>query len=208
MTAGGEKATLEINFQCKPGMGPSTQRISVGIDVCVADTPPNECSLQNSELIASQSIKFSFVKYCLKNPSHNIGWWLFTLFIFVSSLTCIYGCVHNFQVKGHRNIDIIPGAGMLREVLAACHRNGFLSACKTCDDPFCVECFIKAHSTPSTRAHMFRVLKKATPDPFKCGKCHENSATYATPDYKKCFSTNVFFSRLLFKDCNIKYNRC
>ena len=129
MTAGGEKATLEINFQCKPGMGPSTQRISVGIDVCVADTPPNECSLQNSELIASQSIKFSFVKYCLKNPSHNIGWWIFTLFIFVSSLTCIYGCVHNFQVKGHRNIDIIPGAGMLREVLAACHRNGFLSAC-------------------------------------------------------------------------------
>ena len=73
-----------------------------------------------------------------------------------------------------------------------CREEAAARHCKTCDDPFCVECFIKAHSTPSTRAHMFRVLKKATPDPFKCGKCHENSATYATPDYKKCFCTDCF----------------
>jgi hypothetical protein len=129
MSTSGKQATLEINFICKPGMLPSTQRISVGIDVCVADTPPNECSLQNSELVLSQSVEFSFIKYCLKNPSHDVGFWLFCLFVIVSSSTCFAGCYHNFTVKGHRNVDILPGADMIRSVLAACHRNGFLSCC-------------------------------------------------------------------------------
>ena len=73
-----------------------------------------------------------------------------------------------------------------------CREEAAARHCKTCDKPYCVECFIKKHSTPSTRAHMFRVLKKATPDPFKCGKCHENLATYSTPDYKKCFCDTCF----------------
>jgi hypothetical protein len=73
-----------------------------------------------------------------------------------------------------------------------CREEAAARHCKTCDEPFCVECFIKKHSTPSTRAHMFRVLKKATPDPFKCGKCYENLATYSTPNYKKCFCDSCF----------------
>ena len=75
---------------------------------------------------------------------------------------------------------------------SVCREEAAARHCKTCDDPYCVECYIKEHSTPSTRAHMFRVLKKATPDPFKCGKCYENLATYATPDYKKCFCDDCF----------------
>jgi hypothetical protein len=129
LSTNGKQAMLEINFICKPEMLPSTQRISVGIDVCVADTPPSACSLQNSEVILSQSVEFSFVKYCLKNPSHDLGFWLFFLFVLVSSSTCVAGCYHNFTIKGHRNIDILPGADMIRSLLAACHRNGFLSSC-------------------------------------------------------------------------------
>ena len=75
--------------------------------------------------------------------------------------------------------------GECREEAAARH-------CKTCDEPFCVECYIKKHATPSTRAHMFRVLVKATPDPFKCGKCYDLFATYSTPNYKKCFCDSCF----------------
>ena len=73
-----------------------------------------------------------------------------------------------------------------------CREEAAARHCKTCDEPFCIECFINEHSTPAKRAHMFRVLQKATPDPFKCGKCYENLATYSTPSYKKCFCDTCF----------------
>ena len=59
--------------------------------------------------------------------------------------------------------------------------------CKNCEDPYCLECYLQEHSTPSTRAHMFRVLKKATPKPFDCSKCRQELATYATLDFKSCY---------------------
>jgi hypothetical protein len=74
-----------------------------------------------------------------------------------------------------------------------CREMDAVRHCKTCDDPFCIDCFISEHATPAKRAHMFRVLKKATPDPFQCGKCDEElPATYSTPDYKSCFCDNCF----------------
>ena len=129
LTAGGEQATLDINFKCKPDMGPSTQRITVGIDICVDGTPSQECSLQNSELVAAQSLKFSFVKYCLHNPGHNWGYRLFVLFCVLVVLRCVFGCVFNWKVKGHRDLELIPGMSMCRHCLNQLYRTGFLNRC-------------------------------------------------------------------------------
>ncbi len=73
-----------------------------------------------------------------------------------------------------------------------CREQSAVRHCKTCDAPFCVDCYLKCHSTAATRGHLFRVLKKATPDPFTCCKCNENLATHATPDYKRAFCTSCF----------------
>ena len=75
---------------------------------------------------------------------------------------------------------------------SVCRENDAARHCKTCDEPFCLECFISEHATPAKRAHMFRVLKKATPDPFKCGKCNQELATYSTPNYKSCYCDDCF----------------
>ena len=122
LSPGGDKGMLEINFQCKPGQGASQQRITVNLDICVADTIPGDCSLQNSELASAQSVQFSFIKYCLKNPSSSLSFWIFFIFSILLAGTCGLGCVYNFQVLGNRGIDIIPGIDVLRAAIAACHR--------------------------------------------------------------------------------------
>ncbi len=126
---GGDSGRLEINFQCKPGRPASEQRISVNLDICIADTEPADCTLQNSELVAAESVEFSFVKYCVKNPSHQFGFWLFVLSVVLSVGTCVFGCAYNYQVLGHRSIDILPGIDVLRAVIAAAHRTGLLRGC-------------------------------------------------------------------------------
>jgi hypothetical protein len=122
-------ASLDINFKCKPDVAPSTQRITVGIDICVDGTPVKDCSLQNSEFIAAQSLKFSVMKYCLHNPSHNWGLRLFILFVVVTFLSCIFGCMFNWKVNGHRDLEVIPGVGMIRQCLSQAHRKGMLAKC-------------------------------------------------------------------------------
>ena len=99
------------------------------LDICIADTQPADCTLQNSELVAAESVEFSFVKYCVKNPSHQFGFWLFILFVVLSVGTCIFGCAYNYQVLGHRSIDIVPGIDVLRAIIAAAHRTGLLRGC-------------------------------------------------------------------------------
>jgi hypothetical protein len=129
LTAGGEQASLDINFKCKPGVNPSTQRITVGIDVCVDGTPVQDCSLQNSEFIAAQSLKFSFMKYCLHNPGHNWSFRFFLLFVVVASTSCVLGCVFNWKVKGHRDLEVIPGMSVVRQCLNQMHQSELLSNC-------------------------------------------------------------------------------
>ena len=126
---GGDFGKLEINFQCKPDRPASEQRISVNLDICIDGTEPADCTLQNSELVASESVEFSFIKYCVKNPAHQFGYWLFVFFVILSTSTCIFGCAYNYQVLGHRSIDILPGIDVLRALIAAAHRTGLLRNC-------------------------------------------------------------------------------
>ncbi len=73
-----------------------------------------------------------------------------------------------------------------------CRSEDAVRQCRTCDLPYCLECFLEDHSTASKRGHLFRVLKKTAPPPFKCIECRINSAVRATPDFKRTWCLNCF----------------
>ena len=64
--------------------------------------------------------------------------------------------------------------------------------CRSCDLPYCLECFLQDHSTASKRGHLFRVLKKTAPPPFMCTECRTSFAVRATPDFKRTWCLNCF----------------
>lgn len=129
LSSDGNKATLEINFQCKPGQEASEQRISVGVDICQGDTMPNDCTLQASSLISYQPVKFSFIKYCLRNPGHRWGYILFTLLLCLTVFGCVLGCVYKYRVEGARQLEIIPGIEGLRVFVAALQGTPMFQSC-------------------------------------------------------------------------------
>ena len=73
-----------------------------------------------------------------------------------------------------------------------CRSEDAVRQCRTCDLPYCLECFLEDHSTASKRGHLFRVLKKTAPPPFKCIECRTESAVRATPDFKRSWCLNCF----------------
>ena len=73
-----------------------------------------------------------------------------------------------------------------------CRSEEAVRHCRTCDMPYCLECFLQDHSTASKRGHLFRVLKKTAPPPFKCIECRTSYAVRATPDFKRTWCLNCF----------------
>eukprot|EP00949_MAST-11_sp_MAST-11-sp1_P003793 g3793.t1 len=75
-----------------------------------------------------------------------------------------------------------------------CRSEDAVRHCKACDQPYCMACFIQEHRTPAKRAHLFRVLKKASAPTFRCGVCFDRQACRATPDFANLFCEPCFAS--------------